>query len=97
MHLIGQYIWTTKKLSNIYANNNYRNIVGGIIDYDFDVNEDAIEIEMTRPAVPGTTITRKVEKVEDAIEIEMTKPAVPSKGKKMSLGHMWSSGNWAAQ
>ena len=63
MHLIGLYIWTTKKLSNIYTNYlNYRNIVGGIIDYDFDVNEDAIEIQMTRPADPGTTNTRKVEK-----------------------------------
>ena len=39
---------------------NYRNIVGGIID--FDVYEDTIEIEMTRPADPGTTNTRKVEK-----------------------------------
>ena len=54
MHLIGLYIWTTKKLSNIYTNYlNYRNIVGGIIDYDFNVNEDAIEIEMTRPVVPS--------------------------------------------
>ena len=53
MHLIGQYIWTTKKLSNIYANYlNYRNIVGGIID--FDVNGDAVEFEMARPAVPAT-------------------------------------------
>ena len=84
---------TAKKLSNIYANYlNYRNIVGGIIDYDFDVNEDAIEIEMTRPAVPGTIIGSKMEKVEDAIDTN-TKPVVPSKGKKMSLGHMWSLGN----
>ena len=76
---------------------NYRNIVDGITDYDFNVNEDAIEIEMTRPVVPGTKITGKVEKLEDAIEIEMTKPVVPSKGKKMSLGHMWSLGNGAEQ
>ena len=31
---------------------NYRNIVGGIID--FDVNGDAVEFEMARPAVPAT-------------------------------------------
>ena len=58
MHLIGLYIWTAKKLSNIYANYlNYRNIVGGIIDYDFNVNEDAIEIEMTTPVVPAIPIS----------------------------------------
>ena len=31
---------------------NYRNIVGGIID--FDVNGDAVEFEMARPAVSAT-------------------------------------------
>ena len=46
---------------------NYRNIVGGIID--FDVNEDAIEIEMTRPAVPAT----QKEWLPDAGQFEVQK------------------------
>ena len=46
---------------------NYRNIVGGIID--FDVYEDAIEIEMTRPAVPAT----QKEWLPDAGQFEVLK------------------------
>ena len=45
----------------------YRNIVGGIID--FDVNGDAIEFEMARPAVSAT----QKEWLPDAGQFEVQK------------------------